>query len=185
MLDTKGGSSIGRAPVSKTGGCRFDSCPPCCTTPFVGRGSPTAPITRRRLFLLMCIRRVKAARPGWGFVDRECNRCMHRPSCNTPRQCELHPPNEGSRESDRSDQVEIVPTAPGSIRAELKQSSSPSGNQPADRNLERTKLTHASGRRSTKDVSHARKRVRARNDYSLTPSAEGVSMTPKGDSLSP
>ena len=29
----QGRSSIGRAPVSKTGGCRFESCRPCCRDP--------------------------------------------------------------------------------------------------------------------------------------------------------
>src|SRR6185312_4509873 len=30
---TEGRGAIGSAPVSKTGGCRFESCRPCCTFP--------------------------------------------------------------------------------------------------------------------------------------------------------
>ena len=60
---TQGRSSIGRAPVSKTGGCRFESCRPCWViraafrssgesrpreerTSLLGRASPRAPFSR-------------------------------------------------------------------------------------------------------------------------------------------
>jgi hypothetical protein len=36
MVAAEGRSSTGRAPVSKTGGCRFESCRPCCGKPRIG-----------------------------------------------------------------------------------------------------------------------------------------------------
>jgi hypothetical protein len=82
----QGRSSIGRAPVSKTGGCRFESCRPCWEHPRarldrsgdrqLNRALHQILVTRRRAHpatIAYIDRRIRE-----GKTRREANRCLKR-----------------------------------------------------------------------------------------------------------